>query len=85
MAAFRLQQKHLESCILELCTFQSYGDFSLKRQLFSHVKRLAWPAHHIHTALAYSFSVNNLDVGTFPKEHARTVIETHFFQLLLGH
>ena len=27
--------------------------------------------------------LHNLVVGIFPKEHARTVIETHFFQLLL--
>ena len=28
--------------------------------------------------------LHNLVVGTFPKEHARTVIEKHFFQLLLA-
>ena len=29
--------------------------------------------------------LHNLVVGGFPKEHARTVIETYFFQLLLGY
>ena len=29
--------------------------------------------------------LHNLVVGTFPKEHAGTVIETYFFQLLLGY
>ena len=29
--------------------------------------------------------LHNLVVGTFLKEHARTIIETHFFQPLLGY
>ena len=34
--------------------------------------------HEFYTVL------HNLVVDTFPKEHARTVIETQLFQLLLG-